>query len=155
MFFAEGTLTSEQAQTYRTAGVITLLGNSVPGSLSQNATNMLLNQGQIEAALRKCLKLDLVNTLLVACVAAAVLALNACRKALEPKAAVGIIRCLAFLSIPFFGVASAALCMVTIALFTRSAFKACGMAFYVALKGCLSVMGLDYLNCITEEIVGY
>jgi len=29
------------------------------------------------------------------------------------------------------------------------------MAFYVALKGCLSVMGLDYLNCITEEIVGY
>jgi len=119
MFFAEGTLTSEQAQTYRTAGVIALLGNSAPGSLSQNAMNILLNQGQIEAALRKCLKLDLVNTLLVACLAAAALALNSCRKVLALKAAVGIIRCLAFLSIPFFGVASAALCMVTIALFTR------------------------------------
>jgi hypothetical protein len=152
MFFVDDVLSAAETGTWRSTGIIAIAAKE-PEKTTANEHNLLAANGQTQAEAKNCLKPDLLTA--AACIAGVVAAFLLCHKLGMAATIAGMIKCAALLSIPFFGVAAAAICVAAVIALRIASINACKAALATALAACLAEWGLDIANCKLEELVGW
>ena len=152
MFFVDNVMTTTQTQTWRSTGLIAIAAKD-PGQTTANEQNLMAANDQTQADLKNCLKPDLLTA--IACVAGVLAAFALCMHVGMAATVAGLIKCATLLSIPFFGVAAAALCVAAVIALRLASISACKAALAAAIAACLVEWGKDVLNCKLEELVGW
>lgn len=152
MFFVDDVMTPSQTGTWRSTGLIAIAAKD-PAETTANEHNLMDANGQTQADAKNCLKPDLLTA--AACVAGVIAAFLLCHKLGMAATIAGMIKCATLLSIPFFGVAAAAICVAAVIALRLATINACKAALTAALAACLAEWGADILNCKLEQLVGW
>jgi len=152
MLFVDDVMSPQQTQTWRSTGVLAIAAKE-PRSTTSNEHAFMATTGQTQQAAKNCLKPELLSSAL--CIAAAAAAFALCHKVGTAATIAGLIKCATLLSIPFFGVAAAGICVAAVIALRLASIRACAAALSAALAYCLWEYGQDVVNCKLERLVGW